>query len=81
MKLTFKRGNGIRGWQDMYTRMHSSLPDGVEFDARQLPGSGGFELIGKGYGDMKIYGNGAIHTLSSVTLEDLLNASEEHEQT
>ena len=76
MKLTFREGNTIRGFQDHCTTLHRSLPAGVEFEVHEF--GGGFRLVAKGYGDLKNgYGNGAIYTRSSVTLEDLLNASEE----
>ena len=76
VKLTFRPGNTIRGFQDHLTTMYRSLPPGVEFDIHKF--GGGFRLVAEGYGDQRTqYGSGAIYTRSSVTLEDLLNASEE----
>ena len=76
MKLTFREGNTIRGFQDHFTTVYRSLPPGVEFEVHEF--GGGFWLVGEGYGDHQTqYGNGAIYTRSGVTLEDLLNASEE----
>ena len=78
VKLTFREGNTIRGFQDHCTIGHSCIPPGVEFEVHEF--GGGFWLVGEGYGDHQTqYGNGAIYTMGNVTLEDLLNAATELE--